>query len=106
MSREAILHIREAEEQAATLCRVAEERAAEMRERVRAQGEAHCAAVRASTEAEYAAELADIRRRALALEDKKREQAEQEAQQMKDAAREKMDEAIKMIVWEIVEKCQ
>ena len=46
------------------------------------------------------------RRRALALEDKKRAEAQEEAQALKAAARERMDEAIKIIVWEIVEKCQ
>ena len=106
MSKEAILRIREAEDQAAVLCRVAEEKAAEMRERVRAQGEAHCAAVRENTEAEYVAELAEVRRRALALEEKRRVQAQEEAEEMKAAARERIDEAIKTIVWEIVEKCQ
>ena len=106
MSKQAILRIREAEDQAAVLCRVAEERAAEMRERVKTQGEAHCNAVRENTEAEYAAELADMRRRASVLEHKKREEAMQEAEALKTAAREKMGEAVKLIVWEIVERCQ
>lgn len=106
MSKEAILHIREAEDQAAVLCRVAEEKATELREHVKAQGEAHCAAVREDTEAEYATVLADMRRRASALEEKKRLEAQQEADALKVAAREKIDEAIKIIVWEIVEKCQ
>ncbi|MBO5354997.1 MAG: hypothetical protein J6B09_02920 [Clostridia bacterium] len=106
MSKEAILHIREAEDQAAVLCRVAEEKAAELRERVKAQGQAHCAAVRENTEAEYAAVLADMRRRALALEEKKRLEALEEADALKEAARERIDEAIRLIVWEIVEKCQ
>lgn len=106
MSKEAILHIREAEDQAAVLCRVAGEKATEQRERVKAQGEAHCAAVRESTEAEYTAVLADMRRRALALEEKKRLEALEEAEALKAAARERIGEAINVIVWEIVEKCQ
>lgn len=106
MSKEAILHIREAEDRASVLCRVAGEKATELRERVKAQGEAHCTAVREDTEAEYAAVLADMRRRASALEEKKRLEALDEADALKAAAREKIDEAIKMIVWEIVEKCQ
>ena len=40
MSKTAIEQIRETEEQAAILCRVAEEKATEMRERVKAEGEA------------------------------------------------------------------
>ena len=106
MSKEAISQILEAEEKAAVLCRVAEERATEMRERVKAQGQAHCDAVREETEAEYAAVLADVRRRASVLEEKKRLEALDEAEALKSAAREKIDEAIKFIVWEIVEKCQ
>jgi len=106
VSKEAIMHIREAEAQAAVLCRVAEEKATELRERVKTQGEAHCAAVREDTEAEYAAVLADMRRRALALEEKKRLEALDEADALRAAARERIDEAIKFIVWEIVEKCQ
>ena len=106
MSKEAILHIREVEDKAAVLCRVAEEKAADLRERVKTQGEAHCVAVRQDTEAEYAAVLADMRRRALALEEKKRLEALEEAEALKAAARERIDEAVKLIVWEIVEKCQ
>ena len=77
-----------------------------MRERVKTQGQAHCAAVQEQTEAEYAAVLADVRRRASLLEEKKRLEALQEADALKTAAREKIEEAIKFIVWEIVEKCQ
>lgn len=103
MSKTAIEQIRETEEQAAILCRVAEEKATEMRERVKAEGEAHCAAVRENTEAEYAEMLADIRQRAAALEQKKRREAMAEAEAMREAAIEHIGEAVRMIVWEIVE---
>lgn len=106
MSKEAIRQIREAEEQAAVLCRVAEDRANEMRQRIQAQGESHCADVERETEAEYTVELADIQRRAQALEEKKRAEAQAEAARLEAAAREKLEEAINIIVWEIVEKCQ
>ena len=106
LSKTAIEQIRETEDQAAVLCRVAEEKAAEMRERIKAEGEAHCAAVKENAEAEYAEMLSDIRQRADALEVKKRREAEREAAQMKDAARERIGEAIRIIVWEIVERCQ
>ena len=106
MSKEAIRQIREAEDQAAILCRVAQERATEMRERTKAQGEADCAEAERRTEAEYAAELAEIRNRAIALEAKKCAEAEAEAKKIEEAAREKIPEAIRIIVWEIVEKCQ
>ena len=103
MSKTAIEQIRETEEQAAILCRVAEEKATEMRERVKAEGEAHCAAVRENTEAEYAEMLSDIRQRAAALEQKKRREAMAEAEAMRETAIEHIGEAVRMIVWEIVE---
>ena len=106
MSKEAIQRIREAEDQAAVLCRVAGERAAEMRKRIRTQGEAHCAEVERETEAEYAAQLEEIRQRALALEEKKCAEAEAEAARLEAVAEERIDEAIRTIVWEIVERCQ
>ena len=106
MSVEAIERIKEAEDRAAILCRVAEEKATEMRERVKAEGEAHCAAVREATEAEYAEILDDVRRRTAALEQKKRREAEAEAEAMKQAAAEHIGEAVRTIVWEILEKCQ
>ena len=43
---------------------------------------------------------------ALALEEKKRLEALSQAEALKTAARERIDEAIHIIVWEIVEKCQ
>ena len=106
MSKDAIKQIRETEDQAAILCRVAEEKAAEMKERIRIEGEAHCAETEQETEAEYAAELDEIRRRALALESKKRAEAEAEAEALMKRARERLDDADKIIVWEIVERCQ
>jgi len=106
MSRKAIQQIRQTEDQAEILCRVAEERAAEMRERVTREGEAHLAAVECDTEAEFAAELQRIRSRAAALEEKKRAEAEKEAAALELAARERLPEAVHRIVWGIIEKCQ
>ena len=79
MSKQAIEKIREAEAQAALLCRVAQEKATEMRERVCAQGEAHLADVEQSTTRDYAVQLSEIRQRAHALEEKKRREAKKEA---------------------------
>ena len=106
MSKEAIKQIQETEDQAAILCRVAEEKATELKERIRSEGEAHCIEAEQQAEAECAAQLEDIRRRALALEIKKRKEAEADAEELIRSAREHMDEAVKMIVWEIVERCQ
>ena len=106
MSHPSIRAVREAEEQAALLCRVAEERAEEMRTRVRAEGEAHCAESERAAELEYADALSEIRRRAAAVKEKKRADAEAEAEAMTAAAREHLEAAASLIVWEIIEKCQ
>ena len=106
MAKKAIRQIRQIEDQAEILCRVAEERAAEMRERVMREGEAHLCEVERTTEQELAAELQQVRARAAALEQKKRAEAEREAAELELAARERMPEAVHRIVWGIIEKCQ
>jgi hypothetical protein len=103
MSEQAIEKIRDAEGRAELLCRVAQEKADEMRERVRAQGEEHLAEVEESTTEEFARELEDVRRRARLLEEKKRKEAQKEADELIARARERMAEAAHLIVWEIVE---
>ena len=103
MSQQAIEKIKEAESQAAVLCRVAQQRADQMRENVRSQGEAYLVDVEESTTEEFTAELSDIRRRALALEEHKRREAKKEADELIAKARERMAEAAHLIVWEIVE---
>ena len=55
MSKEAIKQIQETEDQAAILCRVAEEKATELKERIRSEGEAHCIETEQQAEAECAA---------------------------------------------------
>jgi hypothetical protein len=106
MPTDAIRQIRDAEEQAAILCRFAEERAAEMRENVRIDGEAYCTQAGAEAQAEHDAALAEMHRRAALLENKKRAEAQAEAQALAASARERIPEAVKLIVWEIIEKCQ
>ena len=106
MPTDAIKQIRDAEDQAALFCRIAEEKAAEMRENVRIDGQAHCAQVKAEAEAEREATLAEMRRRATLLENKKRAEAQAEAAAIAAKAAERIPEAVKIIVWEIIERCQ
>ena len=106
MPTDAIRQIREAEEQAALFCRMAEEKAAEMRDGVKVDGEAHCARISAEAQAESEATLAEMRRRAALLEQRKQAEATAEAQAMADKARERIPDAVKLIVWEIIERCQ
>ena len=106
MSHQSIRTVRDAEEQAALLCRVAGERADEMRARVRAEGEAHYEKAVRDAEEESAATIAAIRQRAAAIQEKKRAEAQSEAEALTAAAREKAERAVSLIVWEIIEKCQ
>ena len=103
---QSIQQIKQAEEQAAILCRVAQEKAAEMRANALAEAEAGYRDTVGATEAELAETLEAMRQRAAALESKKRTEALDEAAAMQDAARLKMSEAVQLIVWEIIEKCQ
>ena len=103
MSQDAIGKIIEAEEQAQVLCRVATERAAEMRAEMKRQGEAHLAQVERETALEYEKTLKQMCEDADRLREKKREQAQAQAKGIKDAAEERMEQAVKMIVWGIVE---
>ncbi len=106
MTQEAISAIRQAEEQAEVLCRVAEEKATEMRNKIKREGEAHCAGVEQETAAEYTEELAAITAHAKRLTAKKLQEAEEEAEAHAERARTHIDEAVKLIIWGIVEKCQ
>ncbi len=106
MTKDAIAAIRSAEEQAEVLCRVAGERAAEMRSKIEQEGAAHCERTEAELKAEYAEELAAVSARTEALIARKLTEAQAEAQALAALARTHMDEAVKLIIWGIVEKCQ
>lgn len=106
MTKDAIAAIREAESQAEVLCRVAEEKAAEMKSKLQQEGEAHCAAVEKEVTEEYEKELEAIRLHAEHLTEKKQAQAEEEAALLTAHARTHMSGAVKSIVWGIIEKCQ
>lgn len=106
MSHQSIRTIQDAENQASLLCSVAEERAEEMRARVRTEGEAHLAETERAANEEAAATLAEIRQRAAAIKERKRTEALLEAEALATAAREKTASAVSKIVWEIIEKCQ
>ena len=106
MTQKALAAIAEAETQAEVLCRVAEEKAAEMKNKIKTEGEAHCAKVEKETTEELERELQAIQRHAELLSQKKREEAQREADEIISLARERMDEAVKSIVWGIIEKCQ
>ena len=106
MSKKAIAQIRQAEDRAQVLCRVAEEKAAEILESVEQEGRAHLEETERATEREFAEELAQIRARADALVERKRVEAEREAEELAKTARLHMDEATHRIVWGMIEKCQ
>ena len=106
MSQDAIAKITEAEEQAEVLCRVAEERAVESRTKMEETAKAHFAAVERAAIQENEQRLEKTRQGVDALLQKKREEAEAEADELTAKAREHMDDAVQAIVWGILEKCQ
>ena len=106
MTKEAIIAIKGAEEQAEVLCRVAEEKAAEMRAQIEREGTAHCDKATEEASLEYESEMAIVRAHAQRIAAKKKKEHEAEAEALTAAAREHMEEAVKLIVWGIIEKCQ
>ncbi len=106
MTKEAIRAIRQAEEQAEVLCRVAEEKAAEMRAQIEREGKSHCDKATEEASLEYESELSVVRARTARLVAKKKKESEAEAAALTAAAREHIEEAVKLIVWGIIEKCQ
>ena len=106
MTKEAIDAIRQAEEQAEVLCRVAEERAAEMRARIDEEGQAHCDKAAEEATLELTSELGEIEARSQRLAAKMKKDAEAEAAALIKRAGAHMDEAVRLIVWGIIEQCQ
>lgn len=106
MVQDAIAKITEAEEQAEVLCRVAAERAAEARADMERKAKAHLEDVERQMAEQTKQKLAVSRMQTDALIEKKRAEAVAEAEELTKKAQERLDEAVKMIVWGIVEKCQ
>ena len=106
MSQNAIAKITEAEQRAEVLCRVAAERAAEERAEIEQRAKAHLCAVEKNAVEKNAKNLAQTREHAEMLIQKKREIAEQEAAALAKSAGDRMERAVSVIVWGIVEKCQ
>ena len=106
MSKQVIEEIRKAETEAEKVKRAATEKATAMRAAVETQGKTQCEEVLRVTENEYRERLAEIGRRADRLIERKRAEAKLEAVSMCNAAKVHMNEAVKAVVWGIVEKCQ
>ncbi len=106
MTGQAIAAIKQAEEQAEVLCRVAREKADEMRKRIEKEGLAHCERVEQETEAEYRERVEEIRTRSKALLEKRQLEATSDAEALAATAELHMEAAVKQIIWGIVEKCQ
>ena len=103
MSQNAIAKIAEAEEQAAILCRVAEERAAEKLAELTRKAKEHLETVERTANAQKEQKLAQTRALTAALIEKKNDEAKAEAKALEESARARMDEAVSAIVWGIVE---
>lgn len=106
MTHEAIGQVLAAEEQAEVLCRVSLERAAEMKSEMEKSAAAHLAEVVDQIQATYEGRLSEIKVGTAALLERKRIAAEAEAAEVRERAEKKVERAINLMVWGIVEKCQ
>ena len=106
MIKKAIDAIREAEEQAGVLCRVAAERADEMRAEVESEGTAHYNKITEDAQRECDFELSVITAKTQRLTAKKKKELAAETEALAAEARNHMEAAVGLIVWGIVEKCQ
>ncbi|MBQ9801767.1 MAG: hypothetical protein IJW51_01680 [Clostridia bacterium] len=106
MIKEAIEAICQAEEQAELLCRVAAERAAEMRAETEREGTALCDKVADNAKRECDFELSVVTAKAQRINARKKKEIEAETAAMAERARTHMQAAVAKIVWGIVEKCQ
>jgi len=106
LSKEAIMRVREAEAEAASIRGAAEQ---EARSRVE-QNEKDCAAKAekaiAAVDESLKVKLASVRKRADALIEQSRKEAGEDVLTMETEARSHMREAVKLIVWEMYDSCQ
>ena len=77
-----------------------------MRVTVERKGSAHKAEAERAARAENEERLAAIRQKTAQIMEKKRAEAEAEAKELIADAETRLPEAIRLIVWGIVEKCQ
>ena len=106
MSQQAIEKITKAEEQAEVLLRVATERAADSRADMEKTGKEHLAFVELDATQKSKEKLAQARAATEALTQKKHAEAKAEADELAEKARERMETAVKAIVWGTMKKCQ
>lgn len=106
MSKEAIMRIREAEAEAASMLEAARQ---EANTRVE-QNEKRCAAAAekaiGATDEALKVKLASVRARVDALIEQSRSEAAEDVVTMETEARAHMREAVKLIVWEMFDSCQ
>lgn len=107
MAQDAIEQIMLAEEQAALLCRVANERAEEARSEMQRICEERYAKIERIATAKKEQSLDEVRARMQRLQEKKTAEIEAEAEALAAALREdRIAEAVRRVVWGILEKCQ
>ncbi len=101
-----MLRVREAEAEAAAIRQAAEKEAAARIE----QNEKDCAAREekaiAATDEALKVKLATVKKRAEALIEQSRKEAEDDVATLETEARNHMREAVKLIVWEMFDSCQ
>ena len=106
MSKEAMMRVREAEAEAAAIRQAAEKEAAARIE----QNEKDCVAREekaiAATGEALKVKLDTVKKKAEALIEQSRKEAEEDVATLETEARGRMREAVKLIVWEMFDSCQ
>jgi len=106
LSKETILKITEAEAQAKQILDAANERARELYAETQVKSQEDRELIEQRTEKELREKLDDMQHRSEEILQRSLESSKKEAELMNKAAEAHMEEAVKAIVWGIVEQCQ
>ena len=106
LSKEAIMRIREAEAEAASLLETAQHDAEMRIEQNEKKCIAEAEAAISATDESLKIKLASVKTRAEELIEQSRSEAAEDVVTMETEARANMREAVKLIVWEMFDSCQ
>ena len=106
MSKETILKITQAEAQAAEIIEAAKERAQAMYAETEQKSNEDRERIEQKTQSSLRAMLDDMQSRSELILQRSLESAQQDAESMNHMAELHMEEAVKAIVWGIMEQCQ
>lgn len=106
MAKQAIEQIRAAEAEAQRITDAIPVRVKALLDEAERRSRVLCAKAEEEAAAETEAQLGQLRQRAAMLLERSADEAEAEADRLRDEAHRHMPEAVKLIVWGIMAKCQ